>query len=289
MIGDPPPPRPDLRLDGPGMTAVPGSLSPVDPEGRLLATWRWWEVVGMTLVGTLLGLVAAAIVVLATGTTVTDTGASGPSDLLAGIVSDVVLMATLLFWLRRRHPQWKAIIGFPPRRRFPKEAGIGAVLGILVRIAAGIVSAAVVAVLTSVSNSQVKIPEQVDTNLAPAAFAMFVVYAVIVAPITEEFVFRGLLYRSIRDRRGVALGAVVSAILFGLVHAVPGVPWLDVVALQITMVVTGIGLALIYERRKNLVSDIAGHAAFNLVAVVAIAAGAGYINLSWPASVPFWR
>ncbi len=51
------------------------------------------------------------------------------------------------------------------------------------------------------------------------------------------------------------------------------------VALQITMVVTGIGLALIYERRKNLVSDIAGHAAFNLVAVVAIAAGAGYIHI----------
>ena len=117
MIGDPPPPRPDLRLDGPGMTAVPGSLTPVDAEGRLLATWRWWEVVGMTLVGTLLGLVAAAIVVLATGTTVTDTGASGPSDLLAGIVSDVVLMATLLSGLRRRHFDWSAIIGFPSRRR----------------------------------------------------------------------------------------------------------------------------------------------------------------------------
>ena len=203
----------------------------------------------------------------------------------------------MIFWLRRRHPDWRAIIGFPSRRRVPKEAGIGALLGILVRIAAGIASAAVVAVLTSVSNSQVKIPEQVDTNLAPVAFAMFVVYAVIVAPITEEFVFRGLLYRSIRDRRGVALGAVVSAVLFGLVHAVPGVPWLDVVALQITMVVTGIGLALIYERRKNLVSDIAGHAAFNLVAVVAIAAGAGYINVPWhvlwrlsgSAALPFWR
>ncbi len=281
MMGDPPPPRPDLRLDGPGMTPVPGSLSPVDADGRLLATWRWWEVVGMTLVGMLLGLIAAAVIVLVTGTTVTQTGASGPSDLLAGIVSDVVLMATLLFWLRRRHPNWWAIIGFPSRRGLPKEAGIGAALGILVRIAAGIASAAVVAVLTSASNSQVKIPEQVDTNLAPAAFAMFVVYAVIVAPITEEFVFRGLLYRSIRDRRGVALGAIVSAVLFGLVHAVPGVPWLDVVALQITMVVTGVGLALIYERRKNLVSDIAGHAAFNLVAVVAIAAGAGFIHVPW--------
>jgi membrane protease YdiL (CAAX protease family) len=36
---------------------------------------------------------------------------------------------------------------------------------------------------------------------------------------------------------------------------------------------TGIGLAWIYQRRRNLLAPTAGHAVFNLIAVVAIVAG----------------
>ena len=42
--------------------------------------------------------------------------------------------------------------------------------------------------------------------------------AVVVAPITEELFFRGLLFRALRDRHGFWLGAAVSAVLFGFVH-----------------------------------------------------------------------
>lgn len=276
MIGEPTPPRPDLGLDGPGMAAVRAGDVPRLPDGRPMATWHWWEVVGFTLLGFLLGSIAAAPVFLLFGDT-TKGGASGPSELLQGIVMDVVLLATLSLWLRRRHPRWREIVGFPTRRQAPKEALIGGGLGLLVRLAAGIASAVILALLESATGAKVSLPTQVSGNLAPAAFVMFAIYAVIVAPITEEFVFRGLLYRSVRDRWGVVLGAIVSGISFGLVHFIADVPWQGVVALQSTMVVTGIGLALIYERRKNLVADIAGHAAFNLVAVVAIAAGMGYL------------
>jgi membrane protease YdiL (CAAX protease family) len=252
----------------------------IDDRERLLATWRWWEVLGMTLLGFFLGSLVSIPIFILFGDT-TRGGASGASELLQGIVMDIVLMATLVLWLRVRHPTWRQIIGFPARRALPKEAAIGAGLGLLVRFAAGVVSVVVVAFLTSATSETVSLPDQVSSDLAPAAFMLFAVYAVIVAPITEEFVFRGLLYRSIRDRRGVALGAILSAIPFGLVHYVAGVPWPGVVALQITMVVTGVGLALIYERRKNLVADIAGHAAFNLLAVVAIGVGAGMLPVPW--------
>jgi len=36
------------------------------------------------------------------------------------------------------------------------------------------------------------------------------------------------------------------------------------------MVFTGVGLALIYERRANLVADIAAHVAFNVIGIVII-------------------
>jgi membrane protease YdiL (CAAX protease family) len=40
------------------------------------------------------------------------------------------------------------------------------------------------------------------------------------------------------------------------------------------MVITGLGLALVYERRKTLLAPIVGHAAFNLIAVVVIVSDA---------------
>lgn len=281
MIQGPPPPRPDLSSADPMRNPVPGATVPTDEDGRPLATWPWWEAVGVILGGFILGTIASVPVFLFFGVTTTASGASGVSELAQGVVVDGVLMATLIVWLRRRHPYWKAIIGFPPLARVPKEVVIGGLLGIGVRIVAGIASAIVVYLLGSVTGGAVSIPEQVTSDFTPSAFVLFVIYAVLVAPITEEFVFRGLVYRSIRDRRGVAVGAIVSAVAFGLVHFVPGGTWEGVLALQLTMVITGIGLALIYERRKNLVADIAGHAAFNLIAVVAIAAGVGI--------VPGWR
>jgi membrane protease YdiL (CAAX protease family) len=99
---------------------------------------------------------------------------------------------------------------------------------------------------------------------------VFSLFALIAAPVLEEFVFRGLLFRSIADRSGFWPGAIVSAIAFGTFHlSTPG-DGLDVLALAIIHVGTGIGLAAIYRNRRNLLASIAGHAAFNLVGVIAI-------------------
>ena len=53
--------------------------------------------------------------------------------------------------------------------------------------------------------------------------AALVLYAVVMAPIAEELVFRGSIFRSVADRRGFWPGAIASAIPFGLIHVVPGV------------------------------------------------------------------
>ncbi len=244
-------------------------------DGRPLSTWRWWEVLGYTVLGFILGSIAATPIALWLGSTLSKSGASGASEMLQGIVADVVMVATLVWWLRRRHPTWKQVVGFPPKNRIAKEMGIGAGLGLLVRLAAGIASALVVAGLGAVTGRSVSVPEQVRPDLSVPALVVFAIYAVVVAPVTEEFIFRGLLYRTIRDRRGVLLGTLVSAVAFGLVHFIPGQPWESVLALELTMVITGIGLAMIYERRGTILADIAGHAAFNLLAVVVIAANSG--------------
>lgn len=268
------PRRPDLRADGSpiGSDLVPGPAPVTLPDGRPKVTWRFLPAVGVALMGFLLGSIAAAPVFALLGDT-TDGGASGVSELAQGIVVDAVLIGTLLVWLATRHRGWREALRLMPRSHVAREVAIGAGLGVAVRLVAGIAAAIVIAILTTVTDREVAVPEQVTGDLQGFELVVFAVFAVVVAPVTEEFLFRGLLYRSIRDRHGVALGAVVSAILFGAIHYVPG-PWPDALALQITMVVTGLGLALVYERRTTLLAPIVGHAAFNLIAVAVIVSDA---------------
>jgi membrane protease YdiL (CAAX protease family) len=265
-----PPPRPDLRADG---TPIGASLDPAPSagtlaDGRPKVTWRFLPAVGVALLGFLLGSLAAVPVFLVLGET-TDGGASGVSELAQGIVVDVALVGTLWLWLRARHRGWREALRLVPGSKVGREVVVGAALGVAVRIVAGIAAAIVIAILASATGDEVAVPEQVTSDLHGFQLVVFALFAVVVAPVTEEFLFRGVLFRSVRDRHGFGAGAITSAVLFGAIHYVPG-PWPDALALQITMVVTGLGLAWVYERRKTLLAPIVGHAAFNLIAVAVI-------------------
>jgi membrane protease YdiL (CAAX protease family) len=250
------PPRPDLS-------------SIEDTPAK--ATWRWWEALVAALLAWLAGgLASLPLVVLLKPDA---TGPIGGDGLFIGIVSNAVTLGVLILWLRTAHPRWAEVIGWPDRSGVVRELAIGAGLGILVRIAAGIVGGGVVVVLRDAADRPVKLPTQISTDLTGWGLVSFAIFAVIAAPVLEEFVFRGLLFRSIADRRGFWAGAIVSALAFGAFHLLTPGDGLDVLALGITHVGTGLGLAWIYWRRKNLLASIAGHAIFNLIAVVAIIAG----------------
>jgi membrane protease YdiL (CAAX protease family) len=80
--------------------------------------------------------------------------------------------------------------------------------------------------------------------------------AVIWAPLVEETVFRGALYRHIRSRAGMLLAAVVSGLLFGIVH---GYSYF----LLLPVIVLGFNFALIREWRGSLIPCITAHALHN--------------------------
>jgi membrane protease YdiL (CAAX protease family) len=250
------PPRPDLS-------------TPEDVSGK--ATWRWWEALVAALLAWFAGGLASLPLVALLKPDLS--GPIGGEGLFIGIVTNAVSMGVLILWLRTAHPRWAEIIGWPDRSGVVRELATGAGLGILVRIAAGIVGGGVVLLLKDASNRPVTLPTQISTDLTGWGLVSFAIFAVIAAPVLEEFVFRGLLFRSIADRHGFWAGAIVSAIAFGAFHLLTPGNGLDVLALGITHVGTGLGLAWIYWKRKNLLASIAGHAIFNLIAVVAIIAG----------------
>lgn len=214
-------------------------------------------------------MVASLILVLMGADTVSS-GAAGTPELVATIGADMALLATILVWMRARHPGWVGAIGVPPRGSRAREIGVGVLAGPIVYGAvAFLVATALAALLAAISGKSVEAPDQIANGLSVGGKLIVVVVAVGVAPITEELFFRGVLFRAIRDRRGFATGAIVSAVLFGLVHYVPA-PWQDTVLLQGTMVFTGLALAGIYEWRGNLLANIVAHMTFNLIGVVLI-------------------
>ncbi|MEA2347742.1 MAG: orotate phosphoribosyltransferase, partial [Thermoleophilaceae bacterium] len=89
---------------------------------------------------------------------------------------------------------------------------------------------------------------------------------IVVAPLCEEFFFRGFLYRSFRTNLGVLPAALGAGVVFGAVHAPTG---LEAVPL---LIVLGVLLCLAYERSGTLYASIAVHAVNNSVA---FAAGTG--------------
>jgi membrane protease YdiL (CAAX protease family) len=88
----------------------------------------------------------------------------------------------------------------------------------------------------------------------------FIGLAVIAAPVTEEILFRGLLYPILRDRWGMKWAVGVSAVLFAFahVHAPTFLP----------LMFLGVMLALAYEYSGGLLLSIFIHATFNLFTVL---------------------
>ncbi len=91
---------------------------------------------------------------------------------------------------------------------------------------------------------------------SPAGLLLFVSVGTLLAPLAEEFFFRGLVYGYFR-RWGVAAALLVSTVVFVLPH-LPGA------RVPLTQAVGGVVFALAYEKEKNLLVPILIHATGNL-------------------------
>ncbi len=101
--------------------------------------------------------------------------------------------------------------------------------------------------------------EWFDADLAwgpTFAVALTLLATVVVAPLFEEVIFRGLLFGSLRGRLGPWPAAVLSALLFGLAHGYGATGFASVF-------VSGVLWAWAYERTGSLLPAIAAHALNN--------------------------
>lgn len=84
----------------------------------------------------------------------------------------------------------------------------------------------------------------------------------ILAPVTEELLFRGLVYKRLKTYYDWITAAYISGIIFGIAH-------LNLVQ-GIYGFIMGIVFSFIYEKYKNIVAPIIMHMAANIVVVLSI-------------------
>ncbi len=99
-----------------------------------------------------------------------------------------------------------------------------------------------------------------------ATVALAVASVVVLAPIAEELLFRGLLLRALRRKWGESAAITASAAVFAALHLLDPGAALVVPALFVAGVVMGVAAC----RRGDLGLAIAIHAGFNLTAVLAL-------------------
>jgi membrane protease YdiL (CAAX protease family) len=246
-----------MRTDIPARPDAP--ITPARPVRR--SSWSWWEAILVYLLAMFVSSTLAAPIL-----------SSVKPEKLGEAVADVefalVNIVILVAWLSRRHPGWRRAMGMP--RSWSREAAWGIGFGLL--LYPGIVFGAGLVLnlfLDQATGRSVTTPQQVPSHLPAIGVGLTVVYALVVAPIHEELFFRGILFRSLRDRYGFGAGALASGLAFGLVHYVPA-PFVDSLLLMSTMVFTGFALAFFYEWRGNIVASMIAHAAFNSIGLMLI-------------------
>lgn len=127
-------------------------------------------------------------------------------------------------------------------------------------------------VITLVSRT-VPPPQEVATYLiamegtGPRILAFFL--SSVMAPLSEELYFRGMVYPVFRDKVGRNAAMLISGLLFSLAHR-------DLFRF-IPIAVGGIGLALLYERSKSLWTPIIAHSTWNTIMMVLMLASARFL------------
>lgn len=241
----PAPPRPDLDDELARPTQVP---------------WRWWHAVLLYLV---VNLVVGIVFVAVAG----DGEASDPVVFSLNVVLDLVLLAAIVWWVRRVSRAPARDLGLPPRGERARTFWVGVPSGVVLYLIAVGVRLGLQALLAASTGRELVPPTQLPEGMSDAGIAVAAVLAILVAPVTEEVFFRGLLFRSLR-RYGFVPAAAISGVVFGAVHLV-GAPALDGLLLQAPLAVVGFGLAWVAER-WGLVAAIGAHVCFNLIGFVLI-------------------
>jgi uncharacterized protein len=253
--------------------APPEGESPAPPKrpppDDLRVPWGWPDLlvlVGLAMVG--IGVVSVAIMLALRLAGVSPAhirkspGAISVIAVAAQAILDLGLLAYLAAQMRLRFhsPFWRTIGWRPIETR-----SISRTLPYFALALSGFSLAAIVAFAETLFPPKHPLPIQAMTQ-NPHAALLFMLTAVLVAPVVEETIFRGYLYPVAARSFGVGVGVVITGTLFGLLHA--GQLWGGWWQIAL-LVMVGIVFTIARAATRTVVASYILHASYNALPVIA--------------------
>ncbi len=191
------------------------------------------------------GLIAAQIlfVLQLLMSAISPEGAIFRSTFLPGVTTFILILVYF---------KWMKIRNVP--KFVPKEKD----RAVLLALGGGIVGLGIAWVYLGIASHFPWLAGKMDESLSPlwkSDFRGLMVYAVCGAPVIEELIFRGLIYRGLKRSYPKWVALVLSALIFSVFH--PGVAFPAVFVL-------GVILALIFDETEALFAPILAHTVYNL-------------------------
>jgi uncharacterized protein len=230
-----------------------------DPLLSPTTTWRPWTAPVALLGGLVLAAVGALVIDIpaaALGVSINATP-SPPGLVLADtIVQDLgFVLAALYIAYRAGH----AVRSWEFGLRRPGLGWRSASVRILLLIVAFIVLSEIWSLLFNPGED--KLLEKLGSNEGTLLLLASALLTCVVAPICEEFLFRGYMFTALRNWKGTLPAAVITGLVFGGVHA-GSAPALDLLPLA----ALGFGLCLLYRYTGSLYPSIVAHSINNSIA-----------------------
>ena len=175
----------------------------------------------------------------------------------------VVVLFGFVFYFRQRGIDWRRALGLrgvPPARAI----GCGATLflAVLPPLAVAFAAYTQFCRLVGIREEPQDISNLLATSSSVVVVVLIAVFAVTIAPVFEEFLFRGFAYPVLKQRWGTAKALmVVSAAFAGIHFHLPSFGPLFALA---------VGLGLAYELTGSLLTPITMHVLFNAANVLMI-------------------
>ena len=190
------------------------------PEPPDQPTWRLWSAPAAIALGLGLGVLASIMVELIGGTGGSGSSRATPAEnIISNVLFDLGFVAAALYFASVQGRLRAVDFGFRwPGIRITSIAVLAAGFGYYI-------VTAIYSVLLRLHGSD-KLPSDLGVNKSTAALVAASVFVCVIAPIAEEFFFRGFIFGVLRGWRivvagrniGVWVAAVITGILFGLAH-----------------------------------------------------------------------
>jgi uncharacterized protein len=245
------------------LSIAPPTLAPPDPpevpegiEVRRVPSWKPWSSV-VALIAALGGALAGGLVVYVVAA-IAGANLDDPPpavDISATVLQDAAFVgAAIIFASMVARPRpWHFGLR-PPTRVWPAVGYV--VAGYLTFLAA----AAAWSVALNL-HEQDDVVNQLGADESTVALIAVTILVCVIAPMAEEFFFRGYFFAALRNWRGVWPAAIITGLVFGGIHA-GSAP----VGFLVPLALFGFILCLVYNVTRSLYPCITLHCINNSIA-----------------------